>query len=63
MLLHGSFTAALDNLTLTSDSLTVDVTIAATLLTATLILIVATRGRLGYHPTAAAVSARSSERG
>src|ERR671910_996145 len=62
MLLHGSFTAALDNLTLTSDSLTVDVTIAATLLTATLILIVATRGRLGYHPTTAAVNATSSER-
>jgi uncharacterized protein len=51
MLLHGSFTAALDNLTLTSDSLTVDVTIAAVLLAATLVLIAATRGRLGYHPT------------
>jgi uncharacterized protein len=55
MLLHGSFTAALYNLGLTADSLTVDVTIAATLLAATLVLIVATRGRLGYHPTTAGV--------
>ena len=53
MLLHGSFTAALDNLTVIADSLTVDATIAATLLAATLILIVATRGRLGYHAAAA----------
>jgi membrane protease YdiL (CAAX protease family) len=62
MLLHGSFTAALDNLTLTSDSLTVDVTIAATLLAATLILTLATRGRLGYHPTTADLDATSSQR-
>lgn len=49
MLLHGSFTAGLDNLTLTADDLTVDITIGATLLAATLILIAATRGRLGYQ--------------
>jgi membrane protease YdiL (CAAX protease family) len=53
MILHGSFTAALYNLALTTDDLTVDVTIAATLLAATLVLIAATRGRLGYPPTAA----------
>jgi membrane protease YdiL (CAAX protease family) len=62
MLLHGSFTAALDNLTLTSDSLTVDVTIAATLLAATLVLIAATRGRLGHHPTTAGVDAMRTAR-
>jgi uncharacterized protein len=53
MLLHGSFTAALDNLTLTTDNLTVDLTILATLVTATLILIAGTRGRLGFQPTPA----------
>jgi membrane protease YdiL (CAAX protease family) len=57
VLLHGNFTAALDNLTLASNNLTVDATIAATLLAAILLLIVATRGRLGYQPTAAAGSA------
>jgi membrane protease YdiL (CAAX protease family) len=51
MLLHGSFTAALYNLVLATDDLTVDVTIAATLLAATLVLIAATRGRLGYPTT------------
>ena len=55
MLLHGSFTAALDNLTLTPDNLTVDLTILTVLVAATLVLIVATRGRLGYHPTTAGV--------
>jgi membrane protease YdiL (CAAX protease family) len=49
MLLHGGFTAALDNLGLTADDLTVDLTIAGTLVTATLILITLTRGRLGYQ--------------
>jgi uncharacterized protein len=53
MLLHGSFTAALYNLTLTEDDLTVDVTIAAILLAATLVLIATTRGRLGYPANAA----------
>jgi membrane protease YdiL (CAAX protease family) len=52
MLLHGSFTAALYNLALTADDPTVDVTIAATLLAATLVLIAATRGRLGYPSSA-----------
>ena len=50
MLLHGSFTAALDNLSLTPDNLTVDLTILATLLAATLVLIAVTRGRLGFGP-------------
>ena len=54
MLLHGSFTAALDNLTLTSDSLTVDLTILATLIAATLALVAVTRGRLGFSPAPAA---------
>ncbi|HEU4898977.1 MAG TPA: type II CAAX endopeptidase family protein [Actinomycetota bacterium] len=50
MLLHGSFTAALDNLSLTPDNLTVDLTILVTLLAATLVLIAVTRGRLGFGP-------------
>jgi membrane protease YdiL (CAAX protease family) len=49
MLLHGGFTAALDNLSLTTDDRTVDLTIAGILVTATLILITLTRGRLGYQ--------------
>lgn len=60
MLLHGSFTAALDNLTLTSDNLTVDLTILAVLLAATLVLIAGTRGRLGFSPTPA-VAGRERE--
>lgn len=48
IVLHGSFTAALDNLILTADSLTVDLVILSTLVAGTLVLIVATRGRLGY---------------
>jgi uncharacterized protein len=50
MLLRGSFTAALDNLILTPDSLTVDLTILAVLLAATLVLVAVTRGRLGWSP-------------
>ena len=57
MLLHGSFTAALDNLTLTPDSLTVDLTILAVLVAATVVLVVVTRGRLGFSPTSAQVGA------
>jgi len=48
ILLHGSFTAALDTLILATDSFTVDLVIFGTLVAATLVLIVATRGRLGY---------------
>lgn len=51
IILHGSFTAALDNLILTADSLTVDLVILGTLVAGTLILVVATRGRLGYMDT------------
>ena len=47
VLLHGGFTAALDNLILTADSLTVDLVILAILVVGTLILIAATHGRLG----------------
>lgn len=61
MLLHGSFTAALDTLTLTTDSLTVDLTILATLVAATLVLVAATRGRLGFAPTSA-VTGGTAER-
>jgi hypothetical protein len=56
ILLHGSFTAALDTLILTTDSATVDVTILATLLAATVLLVGLTRGRLGLAPPPAAVA-------
>lgn len=49
ILLHGGFTAALDNLILTTDSLTVDLVILATLVAGTLVLIAVTRGRLGLQ--------------
>jgi uncharacterized protein len=48
IVLHGGFTAALDNLILTTDSLTVDLVILGTLVAGTLVLIVATRGQLGH---------------
>lgn len=53
ILLHGGFTVALDNLILTTDIPTVDLTILATLVAATVVLIGITRGRLGYQPNPA----------
>lgn len=50
ILLHGGFTAALDNLILTADNMTVDLVILTTLVAGTLVLIAATRGRLGFQP-------------
>jgi membrane protease YdiL (CAAX protease family) len=50
ILLHAGFTAALDNLILTSDSIAVDLTILGTLVAGTLALIGLTRGRLGAEP-------------
>lgn len=49
ILLHGSFTAALDNLILTADGLTVDLVILGTLVGATVLLVALTRGTLGYE--------------
>jgi membrane protease YdiL (CAAX protease family) len=49
ILLHGSFTAALDTLILTTDSITVDLVILTTLVLGTIGLILGTRGRLGYE--------------
>jgi membrane protease YdiL (CAAX protease family) len=54
ILLHGSFTPALDHLVLTADDLAVDLTIVATLAAGALALVALTRGRLGYDPVAAA---------
>jgi uncharacterized protein len=48
ILLHASFTPALDHLVLRGDNLTVDATILATLVAAAFALVVLTRGRLGY---------------
>ncbi|HEX6207809.1 MAG TPA: type II CAAX endopeptidase family protein [Actinomycetota bacterium] len=48
VVLHGSFTAALDNLFLVNDSLTVDLTILGTLVGGAVSIVLATRGRLGF---------------
>jgi len=65
VLLHGSFTAALDNLILMRDSLTVDLVILGTLVGGAALLVAATRGRLGFdrRPTTAlaAVASPSTE--
>ncbi|MGY1781963.1 CPBP family intramembrane glutamic endopeptidase [Geodermatophilus sp. SYSU D01036] len=47
VLLHGSFTPAIDNLVLTADSLAVDLVILGTVVAGAAVLAVATRGRLG----------------
>ena len=47
VLLHGSFTPAIDNLVLTADSLTVDLVILGPVVAAAAGLVAATRGRLG----------------
>jgi uncharacterized protein len=47
VLLHGSFTPAIDNLVLTADSLTVDLVILGTVVAGAALLVAATRGRLG----------------
>jgi uncharacterized protein len=48
ILLHASFTPALDHLILVDDSLTVDLTILGTLVAAAIVLVALTRGRLGF---------------
>jgi uncharacterized protein len=48
ILLHASFTPALDHLVLRGDSPTVDATILATLVAGAVALVLITRGRLGY---------------
>jgi membrane protease YdiL (CAAX protease family) len=56
ILLHGGFTAALDNLILADDSVTVDLVILGTLVAATVLLIALTRGRLGAERAAHAMN-------
>ena len=51
ILLHASFTPALDHLVLREDNLGVDLAILATLAAAATALVVLTRGRLGYDPS------------
>jgi membrane protease YdiL (CAAX protease family) len=48
VLLHGSFTPALDGLVLVDDNLTVDLVILTTMLVAAIVLVLLTRGRLGF---------------
>lgn len=50
ILLHASFTPALDHLVLSRDSLTVDLAILATLVASAAALVALTRGRLGFSP-------------
>ena len=49
ILLHASFTPALDHLILRGDSLAVDLAVLATLVAGALTIIALTRGRLGYE--------------
>jgi membrane protease YdiL (CAAX protease family) len=51
ILLHASFTPALDHLVLREDNLGVDLAILATLVAAAAALVALTRGRLGYDPS------------
>jgi len=53
ILLHASFTPALDHLVLSRDDLTVDLAILVTLVAAAAGLVVLTRGRLGFPAPAA----------
>lgn len=48
VLLHGAFTPSLDHLIVVDDNLTVDLVIVSTLLVASVVLVVVTRGRLGF---------------
>jgi uncharacterized protein len=50
VLLHGSFSPALDNLILSEDSATVDGVIVLTMVAAAAVLVALTRGRLGFDP-------------
>ena len=54
ILLHASFTPALDHLVLRADSPTVDLVVLGTLLAAAVALVVLTRGRLGAQRPAPA---------
>ena len=56
ILLHASFTPAQDHLLLTADSPTVDVVLLGTYVAAAVILITATRGRLGQSRRGAAAA-------
>ncbi|HEX5088637.1 MAG TPA: type II CAAX endopeptidase family protein [Nocardioides sp.] len=53
ILLHASFTPALDHLVLREDSLGVDLAILTTLVAAAVALVALTKGRLGYDPSTA----------
>lgn len=65
VLLHGSFTPALDHLVLAEDSATVDLVIVGTLLAGAAALVGLTHGRLGLdlrEPASAAISLSASPR-
>jgi membrane protease YdiL (CAAX protease family) len=61
ILLHASFTPALDHLVLREDNLSVDLAILATLVAAAAALVALTRGRLGYDPSSPRVDLDAEE--
>lgn len=61
ILLHASFTPALDHLVLREDNLGVDLAIVATLVAAAAAIVVLTKGRLGYDPRTAQTNADHSQ--
>jgi membrane protease YdiL (CAAX protease family) len=63
ILLHASFTPALDHLVLREDNLGVDLAILATLVAAATALVALTKGRLGYDPNAARTDLDRDEEG
>ena len=56
ILLHASFTPAQDHLLLSGDSMVVDITLLATYVAAALVVIIASRGRLGQARAEAATA-------
>ena len=56
ILLHASFTPAQDHLLFSGDSMIVDITLLATYVAAALVLIIASRGRLGQARAEAATA-------
>ena len=62
ILLHASFTPALDHLVLREDNLTVDLAILITLVAGAATIVALTKGRLGYEPSATQGNADTSRK-
>jgi membrane protease YdiL (CAAX protease family) len=63
VLLHGSFTPALDHLILSDESATVDGVIVLTMVAAAAVLVALTRGRLGFDPRSRTLPLRGGRTG